>query len=71
MGYDQYRSPPADLNDPSRVIAMIDTGIDLNHVEFGGPPGVTGSKIHPQRGTFLPGGVNRRRRLVAVMLFDH
>lgn len=57
VGYDQYGSPPVDLGDPSRIIAIIDTGIDLDHVEFGGPPGTLGSKIHEDSRSFLQDGV--------------
>ncbi|GAB4384213.1 MAG: hypothetical protein Kow0022_06130 [Phycisphaerales bacterium] len=56
VGYDQYGSPPVDLSDPSRIIAIIDTGIDLDHIEFGGPPGDSGSKIHPQSRSFFQEG---------------
>ena len=56
VGYDQYGSPPVDLNDPSRIIAIIDTGIDVDHFEFGGPPGATGSKIHPESTSILKDG---------------
>lgn len=56
VGHDQYGSPPVDLDDPSRVIAIIDTGIDLDHFEFGGAPGSPGSKIHPESRSFLEEG---------------
>ncbi|KAA0213150.1 MAG: hypothetical protein DYG94_13105 [Leptolyngbya sp. PLA3] len=56
VGYDQYGSPPVDLNDPSRVIAIIDTGIDVDHFEFGGVPGTPESKIHPESMSFLQDG---------------
>ncbi|MCL4221411.1 MAG: S8/S53 family peptidase [Phycisphaerales bacterium] len=58
MGYDQYGSPPVDLADPSRVIAIIDTGIDLDHLEFGGPAGTEGSKIHGDSRSFLQDGAS-------------
>ncbi len=56
VGYNPLNPPTVDLSDPSRVIAFIDTGIDLHHVEFGGPPGSSGSKIHIESTSFFEDG---------------
>ncbi|MBX3324055.1 MAG: S8 family serine peptidase [Phycisphaeraceae bacterium] len=56
VGYNPLNPPTVDLTDPSRVIAFIDTGIDLHHVEFGGPPGSSVSKIHDESTSFFEDG---------------
>ncbi len=45
VGYDHVNPPPVDFNNPNTTIAIIDSGIDINHFEFDDGPG--GSKIHP------------------------
>ncbi|MBX3321749.1 MAG: S8 family serine peptidase [Phycisphaeraceae bacterium] len=48
VGYDPNNPPEPNLTDPNRIIAFIDSGIDLDHIEFGGRPGTGGSRISAQ-----------------------
>ncbi|KAA0217404.1 MAG: hypothetical protein DYG94_00710 [Leptolyngbya sp. PLA3] len=50
VGYDQPYT--VDHNNPNRTIAIIDTGIDMDHPEFGGD-GQLPPKIHPASATFV------------------
>ncbi len=53
VGYDYYSPPPVDFNNPNTTIAIIDSGIDVDHIEFGGPPGTPGSKVNPESTSIL------------------
>ncbi|GAB4385646.1 MAG: hypothetical protein Kow0022_12370 [Phycisphaerales bacterium] len=51
-----YNHPwEVDHTNPNRTIAIIDTGIDMDHPEFGGD-GVLPSKLHPASATIVEGG---------------
>ncbi|GAB4385085.1 MAG: hypothetical protein Kow0022_09690 [Phycisphaerales bacterium] len=53
VGYDQPWAVNHD--NPNRTIAFIDSGIDMNHSEFGGY-GALPWKIHPASATFVEAG---------------
>ncbi|MCL4220049.1 MAG: S8 family serine peptidase [Phycisphaerales bacterium] len=53
LGYDQPYS--VDHNNPNRTIAFIDSGIDMNHPEFG-VDGMLPWKLHPASATFVQEG---------------
>jgi subtilisin family serine protease len=75
VGYDPDNPPQVDLTDPNRIIAIIDTGIDLDHIEFGGPPGAPGSKISTESTSFLEDGYTSGNPIIwcdcEVALFEN